>query len=400
MLVEFFLCLRRYGVPCSLTELLDLNQALSQQLVFADVEQFYTLARMVMVKNESHYDRFDRAFAEYFEGVEQVDIAQEIPTEWLERSLQRELSDEDKAKLKSLGGLDELLKTFRERLKEQQERHAGGNKWIGTGGTSPFGAYGYNPEGIRIGQDGSNARRAVKVWDKREFKDLDTDQELTNRTMQLALRKLRKFARSGATEELDLDETIRATSQKAGLLDLKWQAERHNAVKVLLLFDVGGSMDDHIFTCQQLFAAARSEFKHLEFYYFHNCVYESVWKHNERRYTEKIPTLDLIHKYSSEYKLIFVGDATMGPYEIAYPGGSVEHWNEEPGAVWMQRLLQHFQHAVWLNPQPQQHWRWHASIQMMQELMQGRMQPFTIDGITAAIDLLMRAKQPNIPPQN
>ncbi|MDN7127243.1 VWA domain-containing protein [Pseudidiomarina sp. 1APP75-27a] len=390
MLIEFFLCLRRHGLQTSITELLDLLKALEQQVVFADVEAFYYLARLTLVKDESQFDRFDRAFAEYFEGVEQVDLASAIPEDWLRRSLQRQLSDEDKAKLQSMGGLDELLNAFQERLKEQQKRHAGGNKWIGTGGTSPFGAYGYHPEGIRIGQEGSNARRAVKVWDKREFRDLDTEGELNNRTMQLALRKLRKFARTGSAEELDLDETIRATSKKGGMLDLQWRPERHNAVKVLLLFDVGGSMDDFIYECQQLFAAARSEFKHLEFYYFHNCVYEEVWASNERRFSEKTPTRELINRYGRDYKLIFVGDATMGPYEIAYPGGSVEHWNEEPGAVWMQRLLAHFTSAVWLNPQPKEHWRWHHSIDMMQELMGARMYPLTLDGISEAIRVLLK----------
>lgn len=390
MLIDFFFTLRKHGLKTSITELMDLLAALEKQVVFADVEAFYYLARLTLVKDESQFDRFDRAFAEYFEGVEQVDLASAIPEDWLRRSLQRQLTDEDKAKLQSMGGLDELLKAFQERMKEQQERHAGGNKWIGTGGTSPFGAYGYNPEGIRIGQEGSNARRAVKVWDKREFRDLDTEGELNNRTMQLALRKLRKFARTGSAEELDLDGTIRATSQKAGLLDLKWRPERHNAVKVLLLFDVGGSMDDFIYECQQLFAAARSEFKHLEFYYFHNCVYEEVWQSNERRFSEKTSTRELINKYGRDYKLIFVGDATMGPYEIAYPGGSVEHWNEEPGQVWMRRLLNHFNTAVWLNPQPVEHWKWHHSIDMMHELMGGRMYPMTLDGIGEAIAALLK----------
>ncbi|RUO50677.1 hypothetical protein CWE21_00810 [Pseudidiomarina aquimaris] len=397
MLIDFFFTLRKHGLKTSITELMDLLAALEKQVVFADVEAFYYLARLTLVKDESQFDRFDRAFAEYFEGVEQVDLASAIPEDWLRRSLQRQLTEEDKAKLQSMGGLDELLKAFQERMKEQQERHAGGNKWIGTGGTSPFGAYGYNPEGIRIGQDGSNARRAVKVWDKREFRDLDTEGELNNRTMQLALRKLRKFARTGSAEELDLDETIRATSQKAGLLDLKWRPERHNAVKVLLLFDVGGSMDDFIYECQQLFAAARSEFKHLEFYYFHNCVYEEVWQSNERRFSEKTPTRELINTYGRDYKLIFVGDATMGPYEIAYPGGSVEHWNEEPGQVWMRRLLNHFDNAVWLNPQPLEHWKWHHSIDMMHELMGGRMYPMTLDGISEAITTLLRKSATTAP---
>ncbi|HLV48394.1 MAG TPA: VWA domain-containing protein [Aliidiomarina sp.] len=388
MLIEFFFCLRRYGVKASITELLDLLEALERNVIFADVESFYELSRALLVKDESYYDRFDRAFADYFEGVAEVDIANAIPEDWLARGLQRELTAEDKAKLQSLGGLDELIKQFKERLAEQQERHAGGSKWIGTGGTSPFGAYGYHPEGVRIGQEGNNARRAVKVWDKREFRDLDTDEVINNRSIQVALRALRRFARSGAATELDLDGTIQATSRKGGLLDLQWQAERHNAVKVLLLFDVGGSMDDYIYECEQLFSAARSEFKHLEFYYFHNCVYESVWKENKRRYQEGIPTKELMNRYSSDYKLIFVGDATMGPYEIAYPGGSVEHWNEEPGAVWMQRLTNHFSKVAWLNPQPQERWRYYPSISMMNDLVQQRMFPLTVAGLQRAIQAL------------
>jgi uncharacterized protein with von Willebrand factor type A (vWA) domain len=387
MLIEFFFRLRAHGLKVSITELLDLLNALEQQVVFASVDDFYALSRMVLVKDESQYDRFDRAFAEYFAGVNEVDIAASIPQEWLQKSLQRQLSDEDKAKLQALSGLDELLKQFNERLAEQQKRHAGGNKWIGTGGTSPFGAYGYNPEGIRIGQEGSNARRAVKVWDKREFADLDTDAELSNRNIKLALRKLRKFARTGAASELDLPETIRATG-KQGMLDLRWQPERHNAIKVLILFDVGGSMDDYIYECQQLFAAVRSEFKHLEFYYFHNCVYEGVWKSNQRRFHEQTPLAEVLNKYGNDYKLIFVGDATMGPYEIAYPGGSVEHWNEEPGQVWMQRLLNHYPKAAWLNPQPQNRWNYYHSIQMMAEIMENRMFPLTLDGLSSAIAAL------------
>ncbi|RUO65402.1 hypothetical protein SAMN06297229_1196 [Pseudidiomarina planktonica] len=389
MLIDFFLCLRKHGVPASLTELLDLLGALEKQVIFSNVEAFYSLSRLVMVKDESHYDRFDRAFAEYFEGVAEVDIASSIPDEWLRRTMQKQLSDEDKEKLKALGGLDELMKQFQERLKEQQKRHAGGNKWIGTGGTSPFGAYGYNPEGIRVGQDGSNARRAVKVWDKREFRDLDTDAELNNRTLQLALRKLRRFARTGSDTELDLNGTIKATSEKAGLLDLRYQPERHNAIKLLVFFDVGGSMDDFIYECQQLFAAVRSEFKHLEFYYFHNCLYEFVWQNNARRFSEKIPTTEVLQKYGSDYKVIVVGDATMGPYEIAYSGGSVEHWNEEPGQVWMQRLLNQFPNAVWLNPQPQERWPYYASIGLIHQIMEQRMYPLTMAGISDAIQELL-----------
>ncbi|RAJ98970.1 vWA domain-containing protein [Aliidiomarina maris] len=385
MLVQFFECLRRYGLPCSITELLDLNAALEQQVVFADIDAFYTVARMIMVKDERHYDKFDRAFADYFAGVERVDIADAIPKDWLENALKRDLSQQDLEALQGEGDLERLLEKFKERLAEQQKRHQGGNKWIGTGGTSPFGAYGYNPEGIRIGQEGSHARRAVKVWDKREFKDFDDDATLDNRHMQLALRKLRRFARSGAALELDLAGTIRETSRQAGLLDLQWQAERHNAVKVLLFFDVGGSMDDYIMECQQLFSAARSEFKHLEFFYFHNCIYEGVWRDNRRRFDQQLLLFDLLHTYGSDYKVIIVGDATMGPYEIAYPGGSVEHWNEEPGAVWLQRLLDHYPKAVWLNPQPRDRWRYYQSIQLINEIMQGRMFRLSLDGVSDAI---------------
>lgn len=385
MLVDFFFCLRKHAVPASLTELLDLLRALDNQVIFADVEAFYTLARLTLVKDERHYDRFDRAFGEYFEGVQQVDIASSIPKDWLERSIQRHLSDAEKAALQGEGDLESLLEKFRERLAEQQKRHAGGNKWIGTGGSSPFGAYGYHPEGIRIGQQGSNARRAVKVWDKRDFRELDDQAELNNRTMKLALRKLRRFARTGAADELDLDNTIKATSRQGGVLDLQWQAQRHNAVKVLLFFDVGGSMDDYIYECEQLFSAARSEFKHLEFFYFHNCIYEGVWQNNKRRWQEVTPLQDVLHTYGSDYKVLIVGDATMGPYEIAYPGGSVEHWNEESGEVWLRRLLAAYPKAVWLNPQPQERWPYYQSIGLIQHIMEGRMYGLTLQGITDAI---------------
>lgn len=313
MLIEFFFTLRKYGLKTSITELLDLLNALKQQVVFADTEAFYQLSRLVLVKDESQYDKFDRAFADYFEGVAAVDLASSIPDEWLLPDIIRQLSEEDKAALKGLGSLDALLKQLRERLAEQQKRHAGGNKWIGTGGTSPFGAYGYNPEGVRIGQQGSGARRAVKVWDKREFKDLDSNTELNNRSIKLALRQLRRFARTGAATELDLNSTIQATSEQGGYLDLRFIPERHNAIKILIFFDVGGSMDDHINLCQQLFAAVKTEFKHLEFFYFHNCVYEGVWRNNQRRYTEQTALQEVLHTYGSDYKLIFVGDATMGP---------------------------------------------------------------------------------------
>jgi uncharacterized protein with von Willebrand factor type A (vWA) domain len=388
MLVDFFFTLRRQGVKTSITELLDLLNALQQQLVFADTDAFYQLARLTLVKDESQYDKFDRAFAEYFEGVAAVDLASQIPDDWLIPDLIRQLSAEDKAALQGMGSLEALLKQLRERLAEQQKRHAGGNKWIGTGGTSPFGAYGFNPEGVRIGQQGSGARRAVKVWDKREFKDLDSSSELNNRSIKLALRQLRRFARSGAATELDLKGTIQATSEQAGYLDLRFVPERHNAVKVLILFNVRGSMDDSIALSQTLYAAVRSEFKHLEFFYFHNCVYEGVWRNNQRRHTEQISVLDLIHTYGSDYKLIFVGDATMGPYEIDYPGGSVEHWNQEPGRVWLERLLAQYPKAVWLNPQPAEWWRHYHSISIIREIMQQRMFSLTLDGLSAAIKVL------------
>lgn len=388
MLIEFFFTLRKYGLKTSITELLDLLQALQQQCVFADLDAFYQLARLILIKDESQYDKFDRAFAEYFDGVAAIDIASRIPDDWLIPDIIRRLSAADKAALQGLGSLDALLQQLRERLAEQQKRHAGGNKWIGTGGTSPFGAYGFNPEGVRIGQQGTGAKQAVKVWDKREFKDLDDQTELNNRSIKLALRQLRRFARTGAATELDLNGTIQATSEQAGHLELRFVPERHNAIKVLVFFDVGGSMDDYITQCQQLFTAVRSEFKHLAFYYFHNCVYEGVWRNNLRRHTEQESVLDVINTYGSDYKLIFVGDATMGPYEIDYPGGSVEHWNQEPGRVWLQRLLAQFPNAVWLNPQPEQWWQHYHSISIIQHIMQKRMYPLTLDGLTQAIKAL------------
>ncbi|HCU64752.1 MAG TPA: hypothetical protein DF774_03220 [Rheinheimera sp.] len=390
MLIDFFLTVRKYGVPVSITEWLDLLKALEQQLVFADMAEFYLLARLCLVKDEVHFDKFDRACAEYFEGVESLDLASLIPPEWLVPNLIRQLSEQDKAALQKAGGLEALLNKFRERLKEQQERHQGGNKWIGTGGSSPFGAYGFHPEGIRVGQQGSGQRRAVKVWDERQFADLDSKAELNNRNIKLALRQLRRFARTGATLELDLAGTISATSKQAGYLDLQFQRERHNAVKVLMLFDVGGSMDDHIEQVQQLFSAAHTEFKQLEFFYFHNCVYEHVWRSNKRRPQDLVSVQELIRTYHSDYKLIFVGDATMGPYEITYPGGSVEHFNAEAGAVWLSRLTRHFGHYVWLNPQPEEWWRSYASIAVIQQLMQQRMYGLSQDGLTQAIRTLLQ----------
>lgn len=391
MLVQFFFTLRKYRLPVSLRELLDLINALKKGVIFADVDAFYHLARTIMVKDETHFDRFDKAFSDYFSGIADLDLLESLkqqhnlPEDWLRKEFEKNLSDEEKAQLKAMGGLDELMKTLKERLGEQQKRHAGGNKWVGTGGTSPFGAYGYNPEGVRIGQDGNRNRQAVKVWDKREYKNLDTDREIGSRTIKLALKKLRKFARTGASDTLDLNETIRATAKQGGMLDVKMAPERHNAVKVLMLFDIGGSMDDYIHTCEELFSAAHCEFKHLEFYYFHNCLYEHVWQDNARRHSNVIDTMTLINKFTSDYKVIFVGDATMGPYEIAYPGGSVEHYNEEPGSAWLARITNHFDKVAWLNPQPVEHWPYYQSIGFIKELMGNRMYPLSLDGISRAI---------------
>ena len=378
-------------MPVSLRELLDLLNALEQGVVFANIDDFYLLSRMVMVKDESHFDKFDRAFADYFKGVQSIDLfGKDLPPEWLANALQRHFSEEEKAKIAALGGLDELIKTLQQRLAEQEKRHQGGNKWIGTGGTSPFGAVGYNPEGVRIGQQGNRQMSATKVWEKREFKNLAGDVELGTRNIKLALRKLRKFARTGAEDELDISDTIGATAKNAGLLDIRMVKERHNAVKVLMFFDVGGSMDAHIQQCEELFSAVHTEFKHLEYFYFHNCIYEGVWKDNKRRNRETLSVWQLIHKYGPDYKLIFVGDATMGPYEITYPGGSVEHWNEESGAVWMKRLLQHFSQAIWLNPQMESYWTYYHSISIMRELMSERMYPLTLNGISDGIKALTK----------
>jgi len=391
MFITFFSELKSAGIPVSLREYLTLMEALDRDLAEKSVEDFYYLARLALVKDESNLDKFDRVFGHVFKGLELMSDVPltDIPEEWLRKLAEKHLSDEEKAQIEALGGFEKLMETLRERLKEQEKRHQGGNKWIGTAGTSPFGAYGYNPEGVRIGQKESRHRRAVKVWDKREFKDLDDTQLLGSRNIQVALKRLRNFARTGAADELDLDNTIRATAHK-GLLDIKMRPERHNAVKVLLFFDIGGSMDDHIRVCEELFSAARSEFKVMEHFYFHNCLYEYVWKENHRRHTERIPTMDVLHKYPADYKIIFVGDASMSPYEIAYPGGSVEHWNEEPGAAWMQRMTGLYKSAVWLNPVRQQHWHYTQSIQMLNELMEGRMFPMTVEGLTEAMKELAR----------
>jgi uncharacterized protein len=390
MLIPFFFKLREGGVPVSITEFLTLLEALEAHLANSSAEDFYYLSRSCLVKDERHFDRFDRAFAAHFKGAEELfeGMLARIPSDWLKRMGERTLSDEEKAKIEALGGWDKLIETLKQRLEEQQKRHQGGNKWIGTAGTSPFGVYGYNPEGIRIGQDESRNRKAVKVWDKREYRNLDDQVELGTRNIKIALRKLRKFAREGAAELLDLDGTIDSTARNAGLLDLKFIPERHNAIKVLLFLDVGGSMDDHVRVCEELFSAARSEFKHLEYFYFHNFIYESVWKDNRRRHVEKIPTMEVMRTYGHDYKLIVVGDATMSPYEIVQPGGSIEHWNEEAGAVWLQRMARTWPHHAWLNPEPQQRWEYTPSVQITRELVEDRMFPLTLRGLDDAIKAL------------
>ena len=393
MLVRFFLLLKSAGVPVTITELMTLLEALARGLGLASAERFYHLARTCLVKDERYYDRFDRAFAAHFKGAEEIfaQLARELPADWLEKILVRDLSEEEKAQIQALGGWDELMETLRKRLEEQEGRHQGGNKWIGTAGTSPFGAYGYNPEGVRIGQNASRNRSAVKVWDKREFANLDDGVELGTRNMKLALRKLRKFARRGAPTELALPETIDATARSGGWLDIKMVPERHNVVKVLLLLDIGGSMDDHVRTCEELFSAARSEFKHLEHFYFHNCPYEALWRDNRRCFREHIGTVEVMRTYASDYKLIFVGDATMSPYEIVHPGGSVEHWNEEPGRVWIERLTRAYPKFAWINPRPEVHWRHSPSVEIIQNALEGRMYPLTLSGLDDAIDALSSA---------
>jgi len=387
MLTEFFFKLREGGVAVTIKEFLTLLEALRRHLIDGSLDEFYYLARVCLVKDETQFDRYDRVFAAYFKGITALpdELLAQIPEAWLRRQAQLDLSDEEKAMIQALGGWDKLMETLRRRLEEQRGRHQGGSKWIGTAGTSPFGAYGFNPQGVRIGQEGSRNRSAVKVWDQREYRNLDDSVELGTRNIKLALRRLRRFAREGAAEELDLDDTIRSTARNAGWLDIKMVPERHNAVKVLLFLDVGGSMDDHVRVCEELFSATRTEFKHLEHFYFHNFLYEAVWKDNRRRHSEKISVWDLMHTYAHDYKLILVGDATMSPYEIAYPGGSVEHNNEEPGTVWLKRLLDVYGHAIWLNPQPEERWSYYDSIGMVQELMDRRMFPLTLSGLEAGM---------------
>ena len=391
MLISFFQVLKRAGIPVSIKELLDLILALKNQLAFADVEAFYFLSRAILVKDEKYFDRYDQAFGAYFKDLESLEdiIEAMIPDEWLRQEFFKQLSDEEKAKIESLGGLDELIETFKKRLEEQEGKHQGGSKWIGTGGTSPFGHGGYHPEGIRIGGEGKN-QRAVKVWEKREFKNLDDSVELGTRNIKVALRRLRKFARTGAEEELDMKDTIRSTANNAGLLDIKMIPERHNAVKVLLFFDVGGSMDPFIKVCEEMFSAARTEFKQMEYFYFHNFIYESVWKNNYRRHNERTSLLDVMHKYSSDYKVIFVGDASMSPFEIMHPGGSVEHWNEEAGEVWMKRMKQVYDKMIWINPLPEQHWGYTTSIDITHSLMEGQMYPLTIKGLEEGMGYLSK----------
>lgn len=391
MFIQFFQDLKAAGLPVSLREYLTLMEALDADLAERRVEDFYYLARATLVKDEANLDKFDQVFSHRFKGLDLMSDAPvtDLPEEWLRKLTEKHLTEEEKALIESMGGFEKLMETLKKRLEEQTDRHQGGNKWIGTAGTSPYGAYGYNPEGVRIGQNESRHRRAVKVWDKREFKDLDSSVELGTRNIKVALKRLRRFARQGAAEELDLDTTIQATAHK-GLLDIKMRPERRNAVKVLLFFDVGGSMDDHIKVCEELFSAARTEFKVMEYFYFHNCLYEFVWQNNARRHTQRIPTMDILHKYPSDYKVIFVGDASMGPYEITYPGGSVEHWNEEPGAAWMSRITDLYNKAVWLNPVPERHWRYTHSIAIMRDLMKDRMYPLTLEGLEGAMKELAR----------
>ncbi len=392
MFIDFFLELKKAKVPVSLKEYLGLMEAMDAGLADYKVENFYYLSRAALVKDERNFDKFDRVFGHCFKGLESLEegLEAEIPEEWLRALAERLLSEEEMAQVEALGGWEKLMETLRQRLEEQKGRHEGGSKWIGTAGTSPFGAYGYNPEGVRIGQHKSRHRRAVKVWDRREYRNFDDQVVLGTRNIKVALRRLRRFAREGAELELDLPDTIRSTAKNAGYLDLKLVPERHNKVKVLLLLDVGGSMDDHVRACEELFSAARAEFKHLEYYYFHNCLYEKVWKDNRRRHTDYIPTWELIHTYGPEYKVIFVGDSTMSPYEIVYPGGSVEHWNEEAGQLWMQRLLETYSKAVWLNPVPEQYWDYTPSIQIMRELVTQRMFPLTLGGLEHGMRELSR----------
>ena len=391
MLIDFFYKLKQFKIPVSIQELLVLLDAMQKQLAFGSMDEFYQISKLCLVKDEKYFDRFDQAFGEYYEGLKARDDLMQatIPENWLETEFFKNLSDEEKAKIESLGGLDKIMETLKKRLEEQKEKHAGGNKWIGTGGTSPFGHGGYNPEGVRIGGK-SVHNRAVKVWEKRQYKNLDDNCELGTRNIKVALRKLRKFARTGVAEELDMDDTIKSTARDAGLLNIKLVPERHNAVKLLIFFDVGGSMDRHVRTCEQLFSAVKTEFKHLEYFYFHNCVYESLWKDNARRYDEDINTTDVLNTFGNDYHVIFVGDASMSPYEIVYANGSVEHNNVEPGSQWLNRIKEKWPKTIWLNPIPQQHWKFTQSIQIMQQIFDEQMYPLTVSGITDGIKYLSK----------
>jgi len=386
MFINFFYELKNNGIPVSIKEYLTLLDALKAGCADFSVDDFYYLSRSVFVKDEKNLDKFDRVFGKAFEGIEFIadDEAAAIPDEWLKKMAELYLSEEEMKKIESLGDWDKIMETLKKRMEEQEKRHQGGNKWIGTAGTSPFGAYGFNPEGVRIGQKEGRHGRAIKVWDKREFKNLDDTVELGTRNIKVALRKLRQFAREGEATELDLDNTIRATAHN-GYLDIKMLPERHNAVKILLFLDVGGSMDPHIKVCEELFSAARSEFKHLEFFYFHNCPYERVWRDNSRRQSDTTTMMDVLHTYPHDYKVVFIGDASMSPYEISYPGGSVEHWNEESGEVWMKRITDVYHKAVWLNPIPEEHWTYSQSIQMLKTLMTDRMFPLSLNGLDRAM---------------
>ncbi len=390
MLIDFLLKLKSHKLPVSIKEYLTLLEAMKAGVIGPSVDEFYFLSRAALVKDEANFDKFDRAFSEFWQGVETIPgIESQIPLEWLLKQVELTLSDEEKKQIEALGGWEKLMETLKKRLEEQKARHQGGSKWIGTGGTSPFGAYGYNPEGIRIGQDRSRNRSAVKVWDQREYRNLDDAVELGTRNIKVALRRLRRFARDGAPEEFDLEHTIDATARKA-YLDIHMRPERRNAIKVLLLLDIGGTMDDHVKLCEELFSAAKTEFKHLEYFYFHNCLYDFVWKDNRRRHSERTRTWDLLHKYGHDYKVIFVGDATMSPYEILQPGGSIEYFNEEPGAAWLKRMTDVYSKCVWLNPEPEEVWAYRQSIQIMKELMNGRMFPTTLEGLERAMRTLVK----------
>ena len=391
MFFSFFAELREAKVPVSLREYLTLMEAMRKRVAAFDIEDFYFLARTALVKDERHLDRFDRVFGHCFKGIETpADPRTAIPDEWLRKLAERFLTEEEKQTIEALGGWEKLMETLRQRLAEQRSRHQGGSKWIGTAGTSPFGAYGHNPEGVRVGQHEGRNRSAVKVWDRREFRNLDDTVELGTRNLKLALRRLRQFAREGAAEELDLGGTVKSTAHNAGWLDLKLVPERHNAVKLLLFLDVGGSMEDHVRICEELFSAARSEFKHLIHFYFHNCIYDAVWRDSRRRHVKQVPVMELIRTYDRSYRIVLVGDASMSPYEIEKEGGSVERWNDEPGEVWLRRLFEAYPRAVWLNPVPEKYWTGTASIEMIQRISEDRMFPLTLDGVDRAMRRLKR----------